>query len=308
MNLEPKVIGKGIWWDGQYGGITKDGAFKMLFIKPAVIGIPAFDAMACFPDSGDATGCGYWIREAWQQYNQTERDILSAVIDAAFPSEGTGGGSGGGGVTNLRIDKDNMAIAFTDENGQAGNLPFPQLKATPMEFYLDIKNATPAVTTTLGVTVVQGQEYVLPIGGISMSGRNQYITVDRAKHRVMIPHRSLRGTVRVNGAFRWSTSVKDDMDIDLTWYCRRAGSSEAWTVIHTGNASRTASQTTAALSFPTSSAYYNLPDYPLECEVRIRFNKVGTTGINWGALPLFGSESDGVKISLFHEPNYAYTT
>ncbi|MGL5330780.1 MAG: hypothetical protein ACRDD7_16040, partial [Peptostreptococcaceae bacterium] len=257
---------------------------------------------------GDRDICHYVKDGVRKLFTQDEAQIVEAAIDSMFPAQGGGGGGGGSGITNLRIDSANMAIAFTDETGKAGRLPFPELKATPMEFYLDIKNPTPANTTTLGTAVVVGGEYVLPIGGISMTGRNQYITVDRAKNRVMIPQGGLRGTVRVNGAFRWTTSVKDDMEIALTWYCRRAGSSEAWTVIHTGSASRTASQTTAALSFPTSSTYYNLPDYPLECEVRIRFVKVGTTGINWGTLPLFGSESDGVKISMFYNPNYEYTT
>lgn len=308
MNLELRATGKGMWWDGQYGGIVKDGQFLMLYTKPNLPTLDKFDSMSCFPNVGDRDQYCYTIyHNVKSPLSAAHIQYVDGVIDAVFPDAG-GGGGGGGGVTKLRVDSAGMAIAFTDENGKASKLPFPELKATPMEFYLDIKNPVPTNTATLGVNVVQGGEYVIPIGAISMAGRNQYITVDRAKHRVMIPHGGLRGTVRINGAFRWASSVKDDMDIDLTWYCRKAGSSDAWTVIHTGNAYRTASQTTAALSFPTSSAYYNLPDYPLECEVRIRFKKVGTTGINWGALPLFGSESDGLKISLFYNPNYEYIT
>lgn len=305
-NLEVRTTSKGLWWDGQYGGACKDGKFAMLYIKPVLPDIDKFDEVVCFPGAGDRDQYCYTIFHGVKAtLNAAHIAYIDGVIDTLFPDAGSGGG--GGGVTKLRVDTAGMAIAFTDENGIASRLPFPDIKATPMEFYLDVTNPDITKTATLPAGVVVGTEYVIPIGAISMTGRNHYITIDRATHRVIIPQGGLRGTLRINGAFRFDPSVKDDMDIDLIWYCRKAGSSDAWTQIYKGNAYRTASQTTAALSFPTSSTYYNLPDYPLECEVRVKFNKVGTT-INWSAVPLFNSTSDGVKISLLCDPNYAYTT
>lgn len=308
MNLDMKVTGHGIWWDGEYGGACKDGQFKMFYRKPNLPDIDKFDVLVCFPNASDRDEYCYTI-DAGVKATLSEAHIayLGDAVDSLFPSQGGGGGGGGGGVTKLRVDTAGMGIAFTDENGKASKLPFPDLKATPMEFYLDVTNPDITKTANLPAGVVVGTEYVIPIGAISMTGRHHYITIDRATHRVIIPQGGLRGTLRINGAFRFDPSVKDDMDIDLIWYCRKAGSSDAWTQIYKGNAYRTASQTTAALSFPTSSTYYNLPDYPLECEVRVKFNKVGTT-INWSSVPLFNSTSDGVKISLLCNPNYAYTT
>ncbi|MGL5785073.1 MAG: hypothetical protein ACRCYZ_06460 [Alphaproteobacteria bacterium] len=304
-NLEVKATSKGMWWDGEYGGVAKDGKFKLLFVKPYLPTLSAFDAMSCFPGAGDRGEYCYTIFHGVKaELNEAHIQYVDSVIDLVFPDAGSGGS---GGVTNLRIDKAGMAIAFTDEAGRASKLPFPELKATPMEFYLDVTNPDVTKTAKLPSGVVVGTEYVIPIGAISLTGRNHYITIDRTTNRVVIPQGGLRGTLRINGAFRFDPSVKADMDIDLTWYCRKAGSSDAWTAIYTGNAYRTASQTTAALSFPTSSTYYNLPDYPIECEVRVKFNKVGT-GIDWSTIPLFNSTSDGVKISLLCNPNYAYTT
>ncbi|MGL5456744.1 MAG: hypothetical protein ACRDB3_17885 [Citrobacter telavivensis] len=220
-----------------------------------------------------------------------------------------GGGGGGGGITKLATSESERAITFIDENGRKGKLMYCDIKATPMEFYLDILNQTAGTGTTLGVSNVQvGTEYVLPIGDVSMSGRHHHITVDRATNRVHLPAGGLRGQVRVYGAFRWSTSVKDDMDIDTIWYCRRKGSSDAWQQIYSANSYRTASQTTAAMSFGTNSGYFNLPDSELELEVRIKFNKIGSTGIEWGKLPIFNTNSDGVKISLLKNPNFEYVT
>lgn len=218
----------------------------------------------------------------------------------------SGGGGGGGGVTQLALSDAERAITFVDENGVPSKLMYGELKATPMEFYLDVRNPDPS--QNVFIDAKQGGEYVVPIGGISLSGRNHYITVDRATNRVLIPSGNLRGTFRLYGAYRFNPSIKDDISIDLIWCCRKQGSNDPWHTIYEINVSRTASQTTSSVSLPNSSAYYNLPDGDLEAEVRLRFNNVGSTGIDWANTPLFTSEDDGIKISLLKNPNYEYVT
>lgn len=298
-----KMREKGIWWDGEYGGVLKNGEFKLLVLKPVIDFLPdTWTAVRCDVTLGVNPLNTYTQLNTALPLSAAQVAGLEALIDAAFPS--TGGGSGGGaGVTNLKVSEASRAITFTDETGKAGRLAFAEMKATPMEFYLDVSQ--PASTTKFA-SIVAGTEYVIPIGAVSMTGRNHYITVDRAKNRVLIPEGGLRGTFRAYGAFRFSTSVKSDMAMELAWYVRRQGSTDAWTVLYKGTVSRTAAQTTAALSWPTSSAYYNLPDYPVECEARLRFTNVGT--VDWKSMPIFNDPSDGLKISLYRNPNFAYTT
>lgn len=300
-NLEMKANAKRIWWDGEYGGVTKDGEFKWLLRRPYIDFLPSnWVNFVCDVSLGVNDLNTYTQVNTIIPLRIEDITAFDALIDSAFP---TAGGGGGGGVTNLKVSEASRAITFIDEAGRAGRLPFADMKATPMEFYLDV--STPSVTA-LFPSAVAGTEYVVPIGVPSMTGRNHYITVDRATNRVLIPEGGLRGTFRLYGAFRFTPSIKSDMGISLTWYYRRQGSSEAWTVLYTGSASRTISQTTAAMSFPTSSAYYNLPDYPVECEARLRFDVVGT--VPWTTTPIFNDVSDGLKISLLRNPNFAYTT
>lgn len=303
-NLDVRTYSKGLWWDGAYGGVCKAGQFAMMYRKPDLSDVfPAYDTISCWP-SAPAASNTVSINGVPRALSQAEISGIETLIDALFPdSQGGGGGGGGGGVTNLKVSESSRAITFTDESGKAGRLPFAEIKATPMEFYLDVSQ--PSVTARFP-TAAANTEYVVPIGTPSMTGRNHYITVDRANNRVLIPEGGLRGTFRLYGAFRFTPSIKSDMSISLTWYYRRQGSADAWTVLYTGTTSRTASQTTAAISFPTSSAYYNLPDYPIECEARLRFVTLGT--VPWTTTPIFDDVSDGLKISLYRNPNFAYTT
>lgn len=302
MNLEARTMSKGLWWDGYYGGVCKDSQFAMLYHKPNIAAvITEYDAVSCYPNAGPEANIVV-VKGVARALNKAEISGIDAMIDTVFPDAGGGGGSSGG-VTNLRVSEVSRAITFTDEAGRAGRLPFAEIKATPMEFYLDVSQ--PSATTKFPNAVLNA-EYVVPIGAPSMTGRNHYITVDRANNRVLIPEGGLRGTFRLYGAFRFTPSIKSDMSISLTWYYRRQGSSEAWNVLYTGTTSRTASQTTAAISFPTSSAYYNLPDYPVECEARLRFVTLGT--VPWTSTPIFDDVSDGLKISLYRNPNFEYTT
>lgn len=303
MNLEPRVMSKGLWWDGYYGGVCKDSKFIMLYHKPNISAVIAeYDAVSCYPKAGPEANIVV-INGVTRALNQAEISGIDAVIDTVFPE--AGGGGGGSGVTNLRIDESSLAILFTNESGTLGRLPFASLKATPMEFYLDVSNLD-ASKTTLMPAVTQGVEHVIPIGAVPLHGRNHYVTIDKATNRVLIPEGGLRGVFRIYGAFRFSPSIKSDMDMDLLWYCRRQGSSDAWTLLTSGNVKRTLSQTTAALSWPSTSAYVNLPDYPVECEARIKFNDVGT--VDWTTIPIFGDVSDGLKVSLLRNPNYPYNT
>lgn len=217
-----------------------------------------------------------------------------------------GGGGGGAGITRLATSEDDRAITFIDENGRPGKLMYCDIKATPMEFYLDVRSYD--TSKAIYMDVKQGVEYTIPIGSVSMSGRNHHITIDSATNRILLPAGGLRGTLRIYGAYRFPSSVKDDMNLEVLWYCRKQGSSEAWELIQKGNVSRTASQTTSALSFPSSSVYYNLPSDALEVEVRLKFNNIGSTGIDWKSLPLFNSEDDGFKISMLKNPNFDYVT
>lgn len=304
-NLEVRANGKQIWWDGEYGGIIKDGEFKWLLHRPLVDFLPTpWSQFNCTVELGVNPANFYTQINTDIPLDASDITAFEKLIDSAFPTEGGGGGSGGGGgVTNLRVSEASRAITFTDEDGRSGRLPFAEMKATPMEFYLDVSQ--PSVTTKFP-SIAVNTEYVIPIGTPSLTGRNHYITVDRATNRVLIPEGGLRGTFRAYGGFRFNPSVKSDMAIELAWYYRRQGSSEAWTMLYKGAASRTAAQTTAALSWPTSAAYYNLPDYPIECEARIRFTKLGT--VDWKTIPIFDDAGDGLKISLYRNPNFAYTT
>ncbi|MGL5643184.1 MAG: hypothetical protein ACRCW3_00160 [Metamycoplasmataceae bacterium] len=306
---ESRIGTKGLWWDGQYGGAVKAGQFGMFYIKPGLEGdIGHFDELVCF--EGDANRCYRISNGAKHQLDKNYVATINAAIDKMFPDAGGGGGgggTGGNGVTNLRIDKNDGAIRFTDENGSAGRLPFADIKATPMEFYLDLSKPDASTHLDGDASIQVGKEYVIPFSHVTFQGRNNYITLDNGNHRVLIPEGGLRGQVRAYGAFRWSTSVKDNMSITVAWYARVQGSTSSWSLIYEGTESRTASQTTAALSWPTSSGYYDLPSGgPLELECRIKFNDIGTTNIDWGHLEILGGSSDGLKISLLKEPNYPY--
>lgn len=305
-NLEAETTAHGMWWDGQYGGISKDGQFVMLYTKPNLPTLDKFDTMSCFPGVGDRDQYCYTVYHGVRApLSEAHIAYVGGIIDSVFPDAG---GGGGGGITNMRISESDRAVLFTTETGAAGKLPFADLKATPMEFYLDINKPSAPVHLP---APTEGVEFVVPIGAISMSGRHHHLTVDRAKNRVLVPEGGLRGTFRAYGAYRFSPSVKSAMDLDLTWYYRRLGSDENWTAIYTGNAKRTETQTTAALSWPTSSTFYDLPNYPVELEVRIRFNDLGDgkgEDVNWGAVPIFGDAADGLKISLYKNPNFTYVT
>lgn len=303
-----KTVNVMLWWDGAYGGAFKNGRTAMLGHKPHIPLVGSYDTIICCPEHPtDKTINKAMLNGADDYLSTLEIDAISDMIDQMFPDQG-GGGGGGGGVTNLRIDKSAGAILFTTETGGSGSLPFADLKATPMEFYLDVANPTKTVTIPFQV---QGQEYVVPIGQVPMSGRSNFVTIDSVNNRVLVQESNLRGTIRLYGAFRFSPSVKSAMDLDLLWYYRRAGSSDAWTLIYQGNVKRTESQTTAALSFPTSSGYYDFPDHPVELEVRLRFNDFGDgrgEDVAWSTIPIFTDAGDGIKISLYKEPNYEYTT
>lgn len=144
--------------------------------------------------------------------------------DASWEKVGTGGGAGGG-ITNLRIDSNQRALAFVDENGRQQEIQFCDLKATPCEYYIDVVNMSPAVTTNMKIT--QDVETVVPIGGVSLSGRNHYITLDRANNRLIIPDGGLRGVFRCGIAFRFSPSVKSDMAMTVSWHYRELGTDGA---------------------------------------------------------------------------------
>ena len=49
---ESRISSKGIWWDGYYGGVCKNGKFVTLYRKPSLEFIGEFDAVTCFPDGG----------------------------------------------------------------------------------------------------------------------------------------------------------------------------------------------------------------------------------------------------------------
>lgn len=215
-----------------------------------------------------------------------------------------GAGGGGAGITNLRVSNDKSSLAFVDEAGRDKVIKFCDLKATPCEYYLDVVNKTPSNTTKMKVT--QGVESVVPIGGVSLSGRNHYITIDRATNRIIVPDGGLRGTFRSAISYRFDPSVKAAMAMDILWYYRKLGSSDAWTLAAKGSTSRTATQTTAAFNISLTTPYLDLPDYPIEAELRVKFTEVGT--LDWSNMPLFNSSDDLIKVSLYKEPNYTYTS
>ena len=151
-------------------------------------------------------------------------------------------------------------------------------------------------------------EVRVPIGMTSLKGRHLFMTVDRTKHAIILPEGGCRGKFVVTIPFRFSPAVKDSMSMNVMWYMRRLNSDDPWVLLSTTSQSRTASQTTAAFNISTNMQTTDMPDYPVEVELRIKFTDMGTTGIQWGAMRLFTGETDYFGGSFTKRANYPYTT
>lgn len=145
-------------------------------------------------------------------------------------------------------------------------------------------------------------------GAIKMTGRHLYVTLDAATNRIIIPVGGTRLSIRIGMPVRFEPSIKDVMVIETAWRYRRLTSSEPWVEIIRGSHSRTATQTTAALSLGSSVSSYQMPDYPVEIELVAKLVKEGTTGIKWPEKKFFSNVDDYIQISATKNANKPYET
>lgn len=141
-----------------------------------------------------------------------------------------------------------------------------------------------------------------------MVGRNLYSTVNPTNNRIILPTGDTRLSIRIAMPVRFDPSIKDVMVIETAWRFRRLGSSEAWVELIRGTHSRTATQTTAALSLGASLSYYQMPDYPVEIELVAKLVNQGTTDIKWLEKKFFSNVDDYIQVSASKNANYHYET
>lgn len=91
---ESRLSSKGLWWDGSYGGVVKDGQFAMLYIKPNIPLSSPFDELYCWPRAGDDPEYSYKVyRGLNTPLDVDEIELINRLIDSVFPAAGGGGGS-----------------------------------------------------------------------------------------------------------------------------------------------------------------------------------------------------------------------
>lgn len=303
---ESRISAVGIWWSGSTGGVTKGGDFVANYRKPDLPFIQPYDTFACFPNAGHGDIMYNYKTHGGvaTALDVDEIEHLNRIIEATFPSTGGGGGSGGGGVKDIIANETTRELQVRNSDGSAVSIPMSHLKATEFLPYLDVMNPNPANFITVAVAL--NAEVRVPIGLHQLQGRNLFMTVDRVNHRIVLPEGGCRGKFTVGIPFRFNPSVKDAMAMDVMWYCRKLGSADAWALLHKTTQSRTATQTTAAFNISTSMPIMDMPDYPVEVELRIKFTNIGTTGIKWGAIKLFNAPEDSFGGSFTKRANYPY--
>ncbi|MGL4251496.1 MAG: hypothetical protein ACRCR1_12870, partial [Aeromonas sp.] len=103
MNLEPRAVSKGMWWDGQYGGVVKNGTFAMLYRRPNLENIGLFDSIVCFPSSPADKVYNHVVHNGIEHgLSNDEINYINSQIDHLFPD--AGGGGGGDPMAIVSID------------------------------------------------------------------------------------------------------------------------------------------------------------------------------------------------------------
>ncbi|MGL5707786.1 MAG: hypothetical protein ACRDDF_05920 [Aeromonas sp.] len=308
MNLEPRVTSKGMWWDGQYGGVIKNGQFAMLYRKPNLENIGVFDSIICFPAASTDKAYNHVVHNGvTHDLSNDEINYVDSQIDLLFPDSGGGGGGGTGReIVNITPDDSQRGLRLTKADGSTSVVAYSSIKATNLEYYLDVSNAD--LSQTMTIPFAKGVDVVIPIGSLNLTGRHLYMTIDPATNRIVVPTGGTRLTLRMSLPVRFSPSVKDSMVFETSWWFRRLNSSEPWEEIARGTHSRTSSQTTAALSLGTSVTAFQMPDYPAEIEVRAKLVDEGTTGINWVSKEFFTEADDYIKLSATKNANFEYNS
>lgn len=278
------------------------------WVKPPLPLIPyQYETSIFTPQHSDDTKLNhYMLTGGERKISSEESTALIDMITRAFSTGGTGGGGSGSLVIDLKPSEKDQGLQVFKSDGSKSVIPFYDIKATNLEYYIYVN----PVDTTKFVTIpfVKGKDVKVPLGGVKMAGRNLYITLDTVNNRLIIPVGNTRLSARLSMPVRFNPSIKDTMMLETSWHCRKLGTSDAWLELARGKHSRTASQTTAALSLWVNMSSLQMPDYPVELELRVKLLAEGTTGIKWNEKKFFNETGDFIQISATKNANYYYET
>lgn len=164
-------------WDGQYGLISKDGKYKVLFNKPVTPFGFQYDQFMTKPDVTDATANWVVINGSQRELTAAEKTAFSVIIDFAFPS--TGGGCGGpldDAIVDIRTNGISNILTITHCDGTNSLLHLgPAIQNTP-EYHLEFKNAGLCSNMTTSTNYLNDGFAVGGLGGVGIKVNRIYLT------------------------------------------------------------------------------------------------------------------------------------